>query len=236
MKKLLMLFAVVAFIGTSATAQCTKSKSVSGKTCTKSKTACTKAKTVSTDTKAAELPACPTAAAAKLASMDESIESRTCAKSGKTAYYKKSSCEKSGKTYFQEVKFDGDSKAFVNVAPSKGQAVKAADTDGTKKTCSKSKASCSKAKTVSAERKCTKTASAKTVSLEKKSCSKSKATAGKSCCASKKAAAKTVSTEKKSCSKTASASKSCCASKKAKTVSAPASEGKAKLVKEDINK
>ncbi len=162
MKKFLMLFAVVAFLGTSATAQCTKSKTA----CTKSKTTCTKAKTTATS---AELPACPKAAAAKLASLDESIEAKTCAKSGNTSYYKKSTCATSGKVSLKEVKYCNTAKTFVNAAPSRAAEVKEVKADApAKKACTKStstakKACCaSKAKTAST---CTK----KSSTVEKKS-------------------------------------------------------------------
>ncbi len=161
MKKFLMLFAVVAFIGTSATAQCTKSK----KACTKSKTACTKAKTSEVKLVNAELPACPTKAAAVLASQDENIQAKTCASSGTVSYYKKSVCAKSGKVSMSEVKFCNDSKSFVNVAPAtlKGEAIKAVS--GEKKSCAKKctkgKTSCTKAKTLN---------TAKTVNAELPAC------------------------------------------------------------------
>ncbi len=163
MKNVLLLFAMVAFLGTSAFAQ--------QKTCSKSKAACTKSKTACTANKATdaktvsvkELPACPVAAAAKLASMDKSIEAKTCAKSGKTSYYKSSVCSTSGKAYTKEVKFCPEAKAFVNVAPAKAEAVKAAELGTEKKACTSKKTSC--AKKCSAAKK---TSLVKEVKLEEK--------------------------------------------------------------------
>ena len=132
MKKFLLLFAVVAFVGSTATAQCTKSKK-----------ACTKAKTTSVST-ANELPACSTKAAAMLASQDENIEAKTCSKSGTVSYYKKNVCERSGKVSLNEVKFCSTAKGFVNVAPSTdAKAVNVSDTSAKKKACAKS---CAKSK------------------------------------------------------------------------------------------
>jgi len=152
------LFFLVAFFGLVAF-------NVNAQSCNKSAKA---AKTVSTDA----LPSCCVAAAAKLASMDDSIESKTCSKSGKVTYYKNSTCSTSGKVTSKEVTYDKNSKKFVNVSPSKkaaavgGKNVKKAavakkvSATSAKKSCaakcSKSaKASCSKsAKMVSAKKSC----------------------------------------------------------------------------------
>lgn len=155
MKKFLVLFAMVAFVGTMASAQaktCTKSKAA----CTKSKSACTKSKAASASmvsTKEA-LPACSVAAAAKLASLDGNIEAKTCSNSGKVSYYKKSVCSASGKVSMKPVQYCNSSKAFVNVAPpaksnalqvsEKAPAAKKSCAKSCKKSCSKSKASTSK--------------------------------------------------------------------------------------------
>ncbi len=168
MKKFFMLFALVAFVGVSAaTAQCTKSKT----TCTKSKTTCTKAKASAT-TVSAEMPACPTKAAAKLASMDESIQAKTCASSGKTTYYQKNVCSTSGKVYMKEVQYDAKSQSFVNVSPKDGAAKAVKAVDGAapaKKACSASKKACTskKASCTSKKTSCTKKASTSEVKLVK---------------------------------------------------------------------
>ncbi len=185
MKKFLLLFAVVAMVGVSASAQkCTKSKTA----CTKSKTTCTKAKKATLVSTDAELPACPTKAAAVLASQNENIEAKTCASSGMVSYYKKNVCETSGKVSMEKVKYCSESKAFVNVAPpAKAEAVKLTTSgSAAKKSCAKK---CTKNKTSCTAKK----GEAKTVSLNasetapKKSCAK-KCTKDKTSCTAKKAA------------------------------------------------
>lgn len=157
MKKFLVLFAMVAFVGTMASAQ-------SPAKCTKSKAACTKSKTASAKTVSAELPACSVKAAAQLASLDENIQAKTCAASGKVSYYKKNVCSASGKVSLKEVKYCGTSKAFVNVAPPSKEAkvLQASDTKkkaSCAKKCTKSKSACSKTKAAA-------TGTAKQVKLE----------------------------------------------------------------------
>lgn len=140
---------MVAFVGTMASAQSTK-------TCTKSKAACTKSKTAKTvsnvaseDELVAALPTCSVKAAAQLASADENITAKTCANSGHVSYYQKSVCSTSGKVSLKEVTYNSDAKAFVNVAPpvkeaavlnASAPAKKAACKKSCAKTCSKSKA------------------------------------------------------------------------------------------------
>lgn len=137
MKKL--LFSLVLLMGafTFANAQAVEMADAPKKSCSKS---CSKtcAKTA--------------ASAAKLAAMDETIESKTCAKSGKLSYYKNSTCPVSGKMTSHEVKYSTASKTFVNVAPSDvASAAKkvSMETSGTpvKKACSKKcSKTCSKKK------------------------------------------------------------------------------------------
>ena len=145
------LFFLVAFFGLVAF-------NVNAQSCNKSAKA---AKTVSAD----ELPSCCVAAAAKLASMDDSIESKTCSKSGKVTYFKNTTCPASGKVTSNEVTYCTTSKKFVNVSPSKkaaavgGKNVKKAavakKVSETSAKCSKSAKACSKsAKTVSAKKSC----------------------------------------------------------------------------------
>lgn len=144
MKKLIMLFAFFGLVGiVSINAQSCSKSAAATKSCTKTATAgkacCAKT----------------SAAAAKLASMDDSIESKTCAKSGKVSYVRKSVCAVSGTTKLEDVKYCTDSKKFVNVSPASAdkavKAVKATKTSATtKKSCSKSCAkSCSKGKAAS---------------------------------------------------------------------------------------
>lgn len=151
------LFFFVAFFGLVAF-------NVNAQSCNKSaKTA----KTVSAD----ELPSCCVAAAAKLASMDDSIEGKKCSTSGKLTYYKKSTCPASGKVTSTEVTYDKTAKKFVNVSPSKkaaaagGKNVKKAAV--AKKVSATAKKSCDPAACAKAGKTCSK--SAKTVSA-KKSC------------------------------------------------------------------
>jgi len=151
------LFFLVAFFGLVAF-------NVNAQSCNKSAKA---SKTVSAD----ELPSCCVAAAAKLASMDDSIEGKKCEKSGKLTYYKNSTCATSGKVTSSEVKYCTKSKKFVNVSPSKkaaavgGKNVKKAAV--AKKVSATAKKSCNPAACAKAGKTCSK--SAKTVSA-KKSC------------------------------------------------------------------
>lgn len=141
MKKLLML---VAFLGlvNMAQAQCTKSAKTAG-----TKSACC-AKT--------------TAAAAKAASLDESIEQRVCEKSGKVSFVKKSVCETSGNVSFADVEYCTKSEKFVNVSPSDVKAVNASMDMDAKPACSKSKAACTKSKAACSK---SKTAATKTAEV-----------------------------------------------------------------------
>ncbi len=113
MKKFLLFFALLGFVSVStvsAQKSCTAKKMAGEKVCTKS-------------------------AAAKLASIDNSIESRVCEKSGSVSYVRKDVCSASGKVSFQDVEFCSKSGKFVNLSPSKGM---------TKKACTKGKAACTK--------------------------------------------------------------------------------------------
>ena len=161
MKKFLVLFAMVAFVGTMASAQVTGTVDAK-KTCTKSKAACTKSKATTVSVASEDelvavkgaLPACSVAAAAKLASLDENIEAKTCSQSGKVAYYKKSVCSNSGKVSMKPVQYCSSSKAFVNVAPptKSANALQVSEKAPAKKACAKScKKTCTKSKTAAAK-------------------------------------------------------------------------------------
>ncbi|MCG8332598.1 MAG: hypothetical protein MI974_33240 [Chitinophagales bacterium] len=111
MKQLLLLFSMMLVFGLTTQAQdCTYAKKTNASV---EKTQCTKS---------------TAAAAAKLASMDASIESRTCAQSGKVSYVRKSVCDKSGKVSYTGVEYCSKSAKFVNISPRQ-------------QACSKSKAS-----------------------------------------------------------------------------------------------
>lgn len=115
MKKLFMLFAVLSFVGLST---------VNAQTCTKS---------------ASASKSCCSATVAKAASMDDSIEKRTCETSGKVSYVRKEVCSTSGKTSYTNVEYDASTKKFVNISPTH-------NADAAKKSCTKGKASCTKGK------------------------------------------------------------------------------------------
>jgi len=103
MKKFLLFFAVFGLLSlTNATAQ---------KTCTAAKSA--KNEKVCTKT-----------AAAKLASMDASIEKRVCEKSGSVSYVRKNVCSASGNVSFKNVEYCSKSGQFVNISPSKAVSAK----------------------------------------------------------------------------------------------------------------
>lgn len=153
MKKLFVLFAFLGFVSFSATAQ-----KCNPAACKKSqKTTAVDAKAINSD----EL--------VKFASLDETVETRTCAKSGSVSFVRKNVCEKSGSVSYSDVEYCTKSAKFVNVSPS------------AKASCTKSKASCSSAKG----------ASAKQVSAEaapkKACCAKG---SGKSCGSKAKASGK----------------------------------------------
>ena len=57
-------------------------------------------------------------AAAKLASLDESIESRTCEKSGSVSYVRKVVDNQTGSVSYTDVQYDSELGKFVNVSPS----------------------------------------------------------------------------------------------------------------------
>lgn len=122
MKKLFFLFAFLGVFSLAANAQ----------SCPYSKTAAKSDKVV-----------CSKTAAAKAASLDNSIEARTCAKSGSVSYVKKSVCAKSGKVSYSDVEYCTKSAKFVNVSPK---------AMGAKKSCDP--AACAKGKTVSNKKSC----------------------------------------------------------------------------------
>lgn len=97
-------------------------------------------------------------AAAKAASLDDSIEKRTCPQSGKVSYLRKSVCEKSGKVSLTEVEYCSKSEKFINVSPRKAGCTKskAAGACGAKATKVSGKASscCSSAQKAACAKKC----------------------------------------------------------------------------------
>ncbi len=157
MKKLFLLLAFSGAVGFAANAQCSGSKSASA--------------AASVETPDAH----GAAAAAKLASMDASIETRTCPHTGKVSYMKKNVSAENGKATFTEVEYCSKSGKFVNVSPSE------------KAACSKSKAGCS------GDAKATKVSSTGGAGC----CAGAKAASASCCDKSKSSGASSVGTTKK---------------------------------------
>lgn len=133
MKKLLLVCSLVAAFGLAAQAQ----------SCSKAKAAAKSETSVCAST------------LSKAVAADASVEQRTCAKSGKVSYVRKSVCPASGKVSYSNVEYCSKSKKFVNVSPSKqsctkgkGQATKVSNSSA------KSKASCAKKCTAAQKAAC----------------------------------------------------------------------------------
>jgi len=125
MKKLFVLFAFLGLVTFSANAQ---------KTCNPA--ACKKAhKTTAVDAKATN-----TADLVKFASLDETVETRTCAKSGKVSFVRKNVCAKSGSVSYSDVEYCSKSAKFVDVSPS----AKASWSKSAKASCSAKKGASAK--------------------------------------------------------------------------------------------
>lgn len=170
MKKLFLLFAFFGAVSFAANAQCSHAKSAS-------------AASTSVDAPGH----CTASAAAKLASADASIETRTCPQTGKVSYMKKTVSAETGKATFTEVEYCSKSGKFVNVSPSE------------KAACSKSKAACSgdaKATKVSSTGGTGAACCAGAKAASASCCDKSKSSGAASTATTKKAAtAKLVSNE-----------------------------------------
>lgn len=196
MKKLFVLFAFLGFVSFSATAQ----------SCNPA--ACKKAhKTSSVDATQTDVKA----AAVKLASLDQTIETKTCATSGKVSFARKNVCATSGTVSYTDVEYCTKSAKFVNVSPS------------AKASCSKSKASCTAAKGASAKQ-------VSAITAPKKACCAA-GTSKEECAKMKGASAKQVSTEaapKKACCAKGSASS--CSKSKASAKADAATNGNVKLI------
>ena len=121
MKKITLFFALLVGIGMT---------SVQAQSCKKSASACaSKSSVVMTGNKAHCGSA--TTAAAQLASMDESIETRTCAKSGNVSYVRKETNPETGNVIFTSVEYNSELGKFVNMSP-----------DALKSCCSGAQAGC----------------------------------------------------------------------------------------------
>jgi hypothetical protein len=77
-------------------------------------------------------------AAAKLASMDQTIETRTCPVSGTVSYVRKENGQ-NGSASFVDVNYDASTNTFVNVSPVKGES---ASNCGSKTKSASGKACC----------------------------------------------------------------------------------------------
>lgn len=69
-------------------------------------------------------------AAAKLASMDASIETKTCPVTGTVSYVRKETCAGSGSVSYVDVNYDATTNTFVNVSPMKMEGKKECGTKG----------------------------------------------------------------------------------------------------------
>lgn len=141
------LFFSLMVVGVQAqsTSCCSKSKTASSKSC--------ESKNTSTTAEVSTVEA-----AAKLASMDESIETKTCPVSGKVSYTKKETSAK-GEVSYVDVNYDAETNTFVNASPMK--------MDQSKKECSgKDAKACCSSKSASASAKgcCSGKSAAKTTS------------------------------------------------------------------------
>ena len=135
MKKIMLLSAFVLAAGLASAQSCSKSKAACAK----------KASTASVNVDEASVLSA-LAAADVLAETDESIVRKECPLSGSISYYKKSVCEKSGSVSMDEVQYDSEANAFVNLSPSEvmsdqeAKVIKTADTvDGKVQSAGKSK-------------------------------------------------------------------------------------------------
>lgn len=152
MRKLFVLFTLLATVGlfNQVQAQCTGAKSakVEKKSC-----AATCAKT----------------AAAKAASLDQEVESRTCAKSGTVSYVRKEVCPASGKVSYKAVEYCAKSGKFINVSPSEKATMKSCNkASGAKavKASNTTKPACTAAQKAACAKKCTKGANAKATKVD----------------------------------------------------------------------
>jgi len=108
MKKFLFSLFLISFIVVGANAQ----KASCSHSCTKSASACT-TKVPSSSAAGIE----NSAAAEKVAAMDETIETRKDPITGEMYYVRKETSSTDGTVSFVNVSFDSEANAFVNVAP-----------------------------------------------------------------------------------------------------------------------
>ena len=107
MKQLTVLFALLLGIGIT---------SIQAQNCQKTSSSCCK-KSASVASAGDTQKAGSMEAAAKLASLDDAIETRTCEKSGSVSYVRKVVQAETGDVTFADVTYDADLGQFVNVSP-----------------------------------------------------------------------------------------------------------------------
>lgn len=178
MKQILLFAAFFLLAGVSVNAQ--KEAKSCDKPCTPSeKAACTHGEKASSADASTDV-----SKAMMAANKDESIEAKTCEKSGTVSFYKKDVCEKSGKVSYTEVEYSETNETFAVKASNDETPV--ADAPKAKKAeCSpKEKASCSSKASSKKDACCSSKASkASATSSKKPACCSSKA--GKKSCSSK---------------------------------------------------
>lgn len=125
MKRITLFFTVLLGLGLT---------SLQAQNCAKSASACCK-KSVATADKAQCTGSAD--AAAKLASLDETIETRTCEKSGTVSYVRRETNSETGQVLFTSIEYNGDLGKFVNVSPLEGKSCCKA---GSAKNCCSAKA------------------------------------------------------------------------------------------------
>jgi len=103
MKRITLFFALVMGLGLT---------SLQAQNCTKTASACCK-KSASVAQKDGSADA-----AAKLASLDKSIETRTCDKSGMVEYFRKEVNAETGEVVLTSLEYNSELGKFVNVSPS----------------------------------------------------------------------------------------------------------------------
>jgi hypothetical protein len=125
MKRITLFFALLVGLGLT---------SLSAQTCAKSASSCAKkCGSVAKADGSAD-------AAAKLASLDATIETRTCEKTGGTCYVRKETDAKTGAVVFTSVEYNSDLGKFVNVSPTEAKAAGCSKSGKTGCCASKAKA------------------------------------------------------------------------------------------------
>lgn len=103
MKRITLVFAALMAFGLTG---------LQAQSCAKMKAACAAKKT-----SVAQSCHGTSAAAAQLASLDETIESRKCEQTGKVSYVRKDADPATGQVVFTSVNYDAELGKFVNVSP-----------------------------------------------------------------------------------------------------------------------